>query len=114
MAKHCAGDASGSSECASESDEAPCGWHVAPDVVGMLPYAGQKGYAAAWDGSEAVEVVANYKTGYDYDIIMGHLEAFREVHVLDTQQSGIYPRGESGDPRNGWVLVVDAHPSEFV
>jgi len=106
-----AGDASGYLECANESDEAPCGWHVAPDAVGLLPYAGQKGYVAAWDGDEAVGVVANYKPGFDDEIIMGHLEAFREVRVLDTQQSGVYPRG---DPRNGWVLVVDAHPSESV
>ena len=54
-------------------------------------------------------VVANYKPGFNDEIVMGHLEAFREVRVLDTQQSGVYPRG---DPRNGWVLVVDAHLSE--
>ena len=109
----CAGDASWYLGSANESDEAPCGWHVAPDAVGMLPYAGQKGYVyvAAWDGSEAVGVVANYKPGYDSEILMGHLEAFREFRVLGTQQSGVYPRG---DPRNGWVLVVDADPSESV
>ena len=81
----------------------------APDAVGLLPYEGQRGYVAAWDGSEAVGVMANYKPGFNSDIQMGHLEAFREVRVLDTQQSGVYPRG---DPRNGWVLVVDAHLSE--
>ena len=30
-----AGDASGYLECANESDEAPCGWHVAPDAYQM-------------------------------------------------------------------------------
>ena len=82
----CAGDASGYLECANESDEAPCGWHVAPDAVGLLPYAGQKGYVAAWDGGGAVGVVANYKPGFDDEIMMGHLEAFREVRVLGNNQ----------------------------
>ena len=48
------GDASGYLECANESDEAPCGWPVASDVVGLLPYAGQKGYVAAWLDGDAV------------------------------------------------------------
>ena len=82
---------------------------MAPGAVGLLPYAGQKGYVAAWVDGGAVGVKAHYKPCFDTSIEMGHLEAFRGVRVLDTMKSGVYLRG---DPRNWWVLVVDAHRSE--
>ena len=58
-------------------------WH-------LLPYAGQKGYVVAWVNGGAVGVKAHYKPGFDTCHEMGHLEAFREVRVLDTMESGLH------------------------
>ena len=57
-----------------------------------------------------MDVKAHYKPGFDTSIKMGHLQAFREVRVLGTVESGVYLRG---DPRSWCGLVVDAHRSEF-
>ena len=104
-------DDSGYLKCDNDGDEAPCGWYVAPDAVGLLPHEGQCGYIAALDGAgDATDTCVYYHPGFDTDICMGCVEAFRDVHALGMAQKGVYRKS---DARKWWVLVVDAHPSAF-